>query len=86
MDASPLVVRWGDSPALVFTGSHSGLLLAAWLRSGEELWRAQLSDRIESSACVSPCGRYIIVGERTAELRAHKLYEVLLQFSCLKIL
>lgn len=47
----------------MFVGSHSGQFIAAELHSGAVLWRTQLSDRVESSACVSLCGQYVVVGE-----------------------
>ena len=53
----------GGQPAVVYVGSHSGLLFAIVARSGEVLWSRQLSDRIESSACLSVCGLYVVVGE-----------------------
>lgn len=31
--------------------------------TGALLWKTKLGDRIESSACVSLCGKYIIVGK-----------------------
>lgn len=52
-----------DGPWVVYIGSHSGLFLAVEVGSGAELWRTMLSDRVESSACVSACSQYIVVGE-----------------------
>lgn len=64
MDASPLVVKKGLKPLVVFIGSHSGVFVSLCASSGECLWKVQLSDRIESSACLSPSTSCVIVGER----------------------
>lgn len=63
VDASPLVVQRNHQPPMVYIGSHSGLLLAIEFHSGAVVWQVQLSDRIESSACVSCSGEYVTVGE-----------------------
>ena len=63
VDASPLVVRKVSAQPTVFIGSHSGIFVSLSVHSGEKQWLAQLSDRIESSACLSLCGGYVIVGE-----------------------
>lgn len=47
----------------VFIGSHSHHMFAVVAESGELLWKTRLGDRIESSASVSICGNYIIVGK-----------------------
>ena len=63
VDASPLVVRRGQATPITFIGSHSGVFVALCVVSGRCLWRVQLSDRIESSACVSADGAHVFVGE-----------------------
>ncbi|XP_058523250.1 beta-alanine-activating enzyme isoform X2 [Ochotona princeps] len=64
VDASPLVVATaaGLSPATVYIGSHSCRMQAIDLHSGKVRWEQVLGDRIESSACVSKCGNFVIVG------------------------
>ena len=66
VDASPLVVQWinrlVEQSLIVFVGSHSGLFMAIDFNTGDVLWNIQLGDRIESSACISKCSQYIIVG------------------------
>ncbi|XP_013009782.1 beta-alanine-activating enzyme isoform X3 [Cavia porcellus] len=64
VDASPLVVipAADNSSATVYIGSHSGRMKAVDLCSGKVKWEQILGDRIESSACVSVCGNFIIVG------------------------
>ena len=63
VDASPLVVKQESAPLAVYVGSHSGLFVCLGVESGLPLWQAQLSDRVESSACLSRCGGHVIVGE-----------------------
>lgn len=64
VDASPLVVIAAapGSPATVYIGSHSCRMKALDLHSGKVKWEQVLGDRIESSACVSKCGNFVIVG------------------------
>lgn len=64
VDASPLLVRASvDGPSTtVYVGSHSHRVKAVDLYSGKVRWEQLLGDRIESSACVSKCGNFIIVG------------------------
>ncbi|XP_013920299.1 PREDICTED: acyl-CoA synthetase family member 4-like [Thamnophis sirtalis] len=64
VDASPLVVipLPDKSSALVYIGSHSHTIQAIGLYSGKVKWTRRLADRIESSACVSKCGNFIVVG------------------------
>ncbi|XP_055290700.1 beta-alanine-activating enzyme isoform X3 [Moschus berezovskii] len=64
VDASPLVVipAIDKSSATVYIGSHSHRMMAVDLYSGKVKWEQILGDRIESSACVSKCGNFIIVG------------------------
>ncbi|NWX99483.1 ACSF4 enzyme, partial [Nothoprocta ornata] len=64
VDASPLLVvpLADEASASVYVGSHSHTVQAIDLDSGEVKWERNLGDRIESSACVSVCGNFIIVG------------------------
>ncbi|NXC43575.1 ACSF4 enzyme, partial [Penelope pileata] len=64
VDASPLVIvsSKDEVSASVYVGSHSHTMQAIDLDLGEIKWEKNLGDRIESSACVSKCGNFIIVG------------------------
>ncbi|XP_008585635.1 PREDICTED: acyl-CoA synthetase family member 4-like, partial [Galeopterus variegatus] len=64
VDASPLVVIpvVEKSSATVYIGSHSHRMKAIDLYSGKVKWEQILGDRIESSACISKCGNFIVVG------------------------
>ncbi|XP_062431596.1 beta-alanine-activating enzyme isoform X4 [Rhea pennata] len=64
VDASPLVVIpfTDEVSASVYVGSHSHTVQAIDLDLGEIKWERNLGDRIESSACVSKCGNFIVVG------------------------
>ncbi|XP_048640488.1 beta-alanine-activating enzyme isoform X3 [Marmota marmota marmota] len=64
VDASPLVIipAVDKSSATVYIGSHSHRMKAVDLYSGKVRWEQTLGDRIESSACVSKCGNFIMVG------------------------
>ncbi|CAD7668919.1 unnamed protein product [Nyctereutes procyonoides] len=64
VDASPLVVipAVDESSATVYIGSHSHRMMALDLYSGKVKWEQILEDRIESSACLSMCGNFIVVG------------------------
>ena len=48
---------------VVYLGSHSHWFVAVEFATGRVLWRAELGDRVESSACSSWCGQYVVVGE-----------------------
>uniref|UniRef100_A0A9L0I4S6 Beta-alanine-activating enzyme n=1 Tax=Equus asinus TaxID=9793 RepID=A0A9L0I4S6_EQUAS len=63
VDASPLVVipAVDKSSATVYIGSHSHRMMAVDLYSGKVKWEQILGDRVESSACVSKCGNFIVV-------------------------
>ncbi|KAF7475883.1 Hypothetical predicted protein [Marmota monax] len=65
VDASPLVIipAVDKSSATVYIGSHSHRMKAVDLYSGKVRWEQTLGDRIESSACVSKCGNFIMVGK-----------------------
>lgn len=64
VDASPLVIipAKEEVSASVYVGSHSHAMQAIDLELGEIKWEKTLEDRIESSACVSKCGNFIVVG------------------------
>ncbi|RMC14088.1 hypothetical protein DUI87_09176 [Hirundo rustica rustica] len=64
VDASPLVIipAKEEVSASVYVGSHSHAMQAIDLDLGEIKWERTLGDRIESSACVSKCGNFIVVG------------------------
>jgi acyl-CoA synthetase len=65
VDASPLLIHDDsrDPAEIVYIGSHSGKFFAICFRTGRVLWEVKLTDRIESSACLSVCGQFVIVGE-----------------------
>ncbi|NXW06183.1 ACSF4 enzyme, partial [Fregetta grallaria] len=63
VDASPLVIIPSkEVSASVYVGSHSHAMQAIDLDLGEVKWEKNLGDRIESSACISKCGNFIVVG------------------------
>ncbi|XP_075052130.1 beta-alanine-activating enzyme isoform X2 [Mixophyes fleayi] len=64
VDASPLLVMptIKDSSVTVYIGSHSHRVQALDLHTGTVVWERILADRIESSAAVSKCGNFILVG------------------------
>lgn len=64
VDASPLLVLSSskDFTGTVYIGSHSHRMQALDLHTGTVVWERILGDRIESSAALSACGNYIIVG------------------------
>eukprot|EP00079_Xenopus_tropicalis_P014600 XP_004911256.1 PREDICTED: acyl-CoA synthetase family member 4 isoform X2 [Xenopus tropicalis] len=63
VDASPLLVKSAIRDSLViYIGSHSHRMQALDLPTGQVIWERVLGDRIESSAGVSKCGRFILVG------------------------
>ncbi|XP_070554130.1 beta-alanine-activating enzyme-like [Ptychodera flava] len=61
VDASPLLVS-NRSGSTIYIGSHSHKFMAISTATGEALWVAELGDRVESSACVSKCGSFVVVG------------------------
>ena len=64
IDASPLIVpSCLTRKGLVLVGSHSYLFMAVSLSDGAILWRTRLGGRIESSACLSYCGKVVAVGK-----------------------
>ncbi|XP_030305537.1 beta-alanine-activating enzyme [Calypte anna] len=64
VDASPLIVipSKEEVSASVYVGSHSHAMQAIDLELGGIKWEKNLGDRIESSACISKCGNFIVVG------------------------
>ncbi|NWT00809.1 ACSF4 enzyme, partial [Mionectes macconnelli] len=64
VDASPLVMipSKEEVSASVYVGSHSHAMQAIDLDLGKIKWEKTLGDRIESSACISKCGNFIVVG------------------------
>ncbi|KAL3879099.1 hypothetical protein ACJMK2_031412 [Sinanodonta woodiana] len=62
VDASPLLVFPRQGDPIVCIGSHSHRFFALNFSSGVLTWEITLGDRIESSACLSLCGNFIIVG------------------------
>ncbi|KAG9479795.1 hypothetical protein GDO78_011700 [Eleutherodactylus coqui] len=64
VDASPLFVISPNeaSASLVYVGSHSHRVQALDLDTGAIVWERILEDRIESSAAVTKCGKFILVG------------------------
>ncbi len=53
----------GLEDAMVYVGSHSHVFVGAELATGREVWRTELPDRVESTACVSVCGNCVAVGK-----------------------
>ncbi|XP_038055131.1 beta-alanine-activating enzyme-like [Patiria miniata] len=62
VDASPLLVTHSRSAPVIYIGSHSHKFAAVSMATGNALWVAELGDRVESSACLSACGKKVIVG------------------------
>lgn len=48
---------------VLYIGSHSHLFVALDIVTGESVWETTLPDRVESSACLSYCGQWVIVGK-----------------------
>ena len=65
VDESPPSTDTHDSraPSVVYIGSHSHEFSCINLLSGVCIWSVQLEDRIESSASVSKCGKWVVVGK-----------------------
>ena len=69
VDASPLVAQLeggscaGAVATVVFIGSHSGLFFAIGAWDGQVIWKTQTGGRIESSACLSRCAKFVIFGK-----------------------
>ncbi|XP_052077194.1 beta-alanine-activating enzyme-like isoform X2 [Mytilus californianus] len=62
VDASPLIASLSDGRMAVFIGSHSHKFSAILFDSGQLLWETTLGNRIESSACITLCGEFVVVG------------------------
>ncbi|KAG2465572.1 ACSF4 enzyme, partial [Polypterus senegalus] len=64
VDASPLllITETENLCQTVYIGSHSHRMQAIDMYSGKIKWERLLGDRIESSATVTKCGRFIVVG------------------------
>ncbi|GFV75471.1 beta-alanine-activating enzyme [Trichonephila clavipes] len=63
IDASPCVAYFFRSNKLLaFIGSHAGLFCCFSLLETDVKWTINLPDRIESSSCISFCGKYVYVG------------------------
>ena len=76
IDASPLVVSVHDRDrAVVYLGSHAHVFKAVELSGGKVLWETCVGDRVESSAALSRCGFYVIVGKRLEFIEFHWLHD-----------
>lgn len=62
IDATALYIETIDDEALVFIGSHSSIFACIDAKTGLERWKFNAEDRIESTACVSKCGDFVIFG------------------------
>ena len=70
VDSSPLYLRVGERE-LVAIGSHSGEVVLLELHTGLEVWRIDLTDRVEASPMVSWCGSCLLVASYN-----HKIYSL----------
>ena len=70
VDSSPLYLKVGERE-LVAIGSHSGEVVLLELDSGIEVWRIDLTDRVEASPVVSWCGNCLLVASYN-----HKIYSL----------
>ena len=75
---------------VIFIGSHSHRFSAVSMATGSCIWEVTLGDRIESSACLSHCGNYVIVGRCFLLLVCRVADEdnngIVFLISCLKLL
>ncbi|PSN35737.1 Acyl-CoA synthetase family member 4 [Blattella germanica] len=62
VDASPRFVLYENGNMKICIGSHSGKVLIIDAGNENSVVECNLPDRIESSVCVSPCGKIGIVG------------------------
>ncbi|KDR21131.1 hypothetical protein L798_04060 [Zootermopsis nevadensis] len=62
VDASPRFLKYKSGDERVLTGSHSHVFAIVDSRTAELIAECNLMDRIESSLCASPCGKFGIVG------------------------
>ena len=64
IDASPLVVTSSNrQDGEVYVGSHGHVFMAVRLSDGHVIWEREVGGRVESSAVLSACGTYVIVGK-----------------------
>ncbi len=63
VDATVLFVMTENDESFIYIGSHSGYFYCINPESGASVWEFNAGDRIESSACLSKCGKYIIFGK-----------------------
>lgn len=61
VDATPLIVKIDNLKKLILIGSHSSEFFCI-SSTGEHVWSFKTLDRIESSAIVSKCGRFVVFG------------------------
>eukprot|EP01018_Ginkgo_biloba_P005441 Gb_21166 [translate_table: standard] len=61
VDASPLVVRWGDK-CYLFIGSHAHNFFCIDAISGEVKWEAELGGRVECTAAITDDFTQVVVG------------------------
>ena len=62
VDASPLIAFDNFDKITLYIGSHSHKFSAIDVVSGKSKWEITLGDRIESSACLSRCQQFAVVG------------------------
>ncbi len=63
IDATVLFVKSDTyEDGLLFIGSHSGYFYCINARFGTSVWTFNAGERIESSACLSKCGNFIVFG------------------------
>ncbi len=62
VDATPLLLVTSDHEELVFIGSHSKKFICVNVKNGDLIWSFNTLNRIESSACVSKCAKFVIFG------------------------
>jgi len=64
VDATPLIVyKKSYECPLVLIGSHSRQFICVNGVTGSLIWSFAAQDRIESSACISKCGHFVIFGK-----------------------
>ncbi|EGD75157.1 hypothetical protein PTSG_06811 [Salpingoeca rosetta] len=77
VDASPTLHVCDDDETgahpqrRVYIGSHAGIFACLDAASGAVLWKDTFDGRIESTACISSCGRFVAVGCYTGEVRVY---------------
>ena len=63
IDATVLLTNYSIIDGKVYIGSHSNLFAAVDINTGTQNWTFYAKDRIESSACLSKCGNYVVFGK-----------------------